>query len=149
MRREILLFGLAAGLLLVALKVLEVLFFTGQLEVTHYTALLAILFLLLGLWLGTQKPKPRLATPNPDAQPVQPGVANVVNVEKARAAELTDRELEVLQGIQQGLSNQQIADKLFISLSTVKTHVASIHGKLGVQRRTQALAKAKELGILA
>lgn len=61
---------------------------------------------------------------------------------------LSDREFDVLQLVAQGLSNQQISDKLFISLHTVKTHVRNIHGKLGVQRRTQAVARAKALGLL-
>lgn len=147
MKREILYFGLAAGLLLVLLKVLEIYFVTGALQVSHYTALLAVLFLLMGLWLGTQKPKPKAGIAT-NGQATNTATQDSINVDKAREAELTDRELEVLQCIQQGLSNQQIADQLFISLSTVKTHVASIHSKLGAQRRTQALARAKELGIL-
>ncbi|MCJ8169756.1 LuxR C-terminal-related transcriptional regulator [Atopomonas sediminilitoris] len=61
---------------------------------------------------------------------------------------LSDREFDVLQLVAQGLSNQQISEKLFISLHTVKTHVRNIHGKLGVQRRTQAVARAKALGLL-
>jgi len=60
---------------------------------------------------------------------------------------LSQRELEVLKLIALGHSNQQIADELFISLHTVKTHARRIHGKLGVERRTQAVAKAKLLGV--
>lgn len=62
---------------------------------------------------------------------------------------LSQRELEVLELIARGNSNQQIAEQLFISLHTVKTHARRIHGKLGVERRTQAVAKAKGLGLLA
>ncbi|MNG00140.1 Transcriptional regulatory protein LiaR [compost metagenome] len=61
---------------------------------------------------------------------------------------LSHRELEVLELIAQGHSNQQIAEKLFISLHTVKTHSRRIHSKLGVQRRTQAVAKAKVMGVM-
>ena len=60
---------------------------------------------------------------------------------------LSQRELEVLKLIAQGNSNQQIAEQLFISLHTVKTHARRIHSKLGVERRTQAVAKAKTLGL--
>ncbi|MNU48149.1 Transcriptional regulatory protein LiaR [compost metagenome] len=61
---------------------------------------------------------------------------------------LSGRELEVLSQIAKGNSNQQIADLLFISLHTVKTHARRINGKLGVERRTQAVARAKELGLI-
>ena len=61
---------------------------------------------------------------------------------------LSARELSVLQLIAQGCSNQEISDQLFISLHTVKTHASHINGKLGVERRTQAVARAKELGLL-
>ncbi|WLH36590.1 LuxR C-terminal-related transcriptional regulator [Pseudomonas sp. FP2196] len=59
---------------------------------------------------------------------------------------LSQRELEVLRLIAKGCSNQQVADQLFISIHTVKTHARRIHGKLGVERRTQAVANAKLLG---
>ncbi|MEO4013509.1 LuxR C-terminal-related transcriptional regulator [Pseudomonas rossensis] len=68
-------------------------------------------------------------------------------VEAHSSSPLSKRELEVLQLIAQGNSNQQIADVLFISLHTVKTHARRINGKLGVERRTQAVAKAKLLGM--
>jgi ATP/maltotriose-dependent transcriptional regulator MalT len=61
---------------------------------------------------------------------------------------LSQREVEVLKLIALGNSNQQIAEQLFISLHTVKTHARRIHGKLGVERRTQAVAKAKGMGLL-
>ncbi|NKI48129.1 helix-turn-helix transcriptional regulator [Pseudomonas fluorescens] len=62
---------------------------------------------------------------------------------------LSQRELEVLQLIALGNSNLEIADRLYISLHTVKTHARRIHSKLGVERRTQAVAKAKTLGLMA
>ncbi|OLF51864.1 LuxR C-terminal-related transcriptional regulator [Pseudomonas chlororaphis] len=61
---------------------------------------------------------------------------------------LSSRELAVLQLIAQGCSNQEISDQLFISLHTVKTHASHINSKLGVERRTQAVARAQELGLL-
>jgi len=64
------------------------------------------------------------------------------------ASLLSSRELEVLGLIAQGNSNQQIAEQLFISLHTVKTHARRIHSKLGVERRTQAVAMAKKLGLI-
>jgi LuxR family maltose regulon positive regulatory protein len=61
---------------------------------------------------------------------------------------LSDRELEVLRLVAAGLTNAQIADRLFIAVSTVKSHTNSIYGKLGVQNRTQAVARAQELSLL-
>ena len=61
---------------------------------------------------------------------------------------LSGRESDVLRLIAQGYSNQQISERLFISLHTVKTHARHINSKLGVERRTQAVARAKELGLL-
>ena len=62
---------------------------------------------------------------------------------------LSERELEVLQLIAEGLSNKEIATRLYLSLHTVKVHARNIFGKLGVKNRTQAVAKGRALGILA
>ncbi|WP_460157758.1 LuxR C-terminal-related transcriptional regulator [Pseudomonas sp. S2_H10] len=78
-----------------------------------------------------------------------PASASRSAVESCVAAEqLSARELAVLRLIAQGCSNQEISDQLFISLHTVKTHASHINSKLGVERRTQAVARAKELGVL-
>jgi LuxR family maltose regulon positive regulatory protein len=79
-----------------------------------------------------------------------PAMASRPVVESSPAAEqLSTRELAVLRLIAQGCSNQEISDQLFISLHTVKTHASHINSKLGVERRTQAVARAKELGVLS
>jgi LuxR family maltose regulon positive regulatory protein len=70
-------------------------------------------------------------------------------VESSATEQLSSRELAVLRLIAQGCSNQEISEQLFISLHTVKTHASHINSKLGVERRTQAVARAKELGLLA
>jgi LuxR family maltose regulon positive regulatory protein len=77
--------------------------------------------------------------PLPAARPV---------AEVSVAEQLSSRELAVLRLIAQGCSNQEISEQLFISLHTVKTHASHINSKLGVERRTQAVARAKELGVL-
>ena len=61
---------------------------------------------------------------------------------------LTDRELEVLQLIAEGLTNQQVADELIISIGTAKWYSGQIYGKLNVSNRTQAVARAREMGLL-
>jgi LuxR family transcriptional regulator, maltose regulon positive regulatory protein len=78
-----------------------------------------------------------------------PAIAPRIASEPSHACEqLSARELAVLKLIAQGCSNQEISDQLFISLHTVKTHASHINSKLGVERRTQAVARAKELGVL-
>jgi len=77
-----------------------------------------------------------------------PSVLRPVN-DLSTAEQLSSRELAVLRLIAQGCSNQEISEQLFISLHTVKTHASHINSKLGVERRTQAVARAKELGVLA
>ena len=79
-----------------------------------------------------------------------PQSANVVSQDDYAGVvdALSSRELSVLQLIAQGCSNQEISDSLFISLHTVKTHARHINSKLGVERRTQAVARAKSLGLL-
>ncbi|MNN87983.1 Transcriptional regulatory protein LiaR [compost metagenome] len=64
------------------------------------------------------------------------------------AMELTPREIAVLELVAQGLSNQEISNQLFISLNTVKAHTVHINHKLGVKRRTQAVMRAKAMGVL-
>ena len=61
---------------------------------------------------------------------------------------LSDRELEVLQLIAEGLTNQEIANRLFLALNTVKAHTRNIYSKLGVNSRIQAVARARDLGLL-
>jgi LuxR family maltose regulon positive regulatory protein len=77
--------------------------------------------------------------PSTVAQPTDPA---------APVETLSSRERAVLQLIAQGCSNQEISEQLFISLHTVKTHASHINSKLGVERRTQAVARAKALGLL-
>lgn len=71
-----------------------------------------------------------------------------IDLEKIKALDITDREYEVLQSISDGLSNKEIADKLYLSESTIKTHVSNLLLKLNAKRRTQALQIAKELQII-
>ncbi len=91
----------------------------------------------------------------PEAHPLRPQWQDSHLPEPGRAVEataqstLSERELTVLRLIAQGLSNQEIGEHLFISLHTVKTHARKINCKLGVARRTQAVAYAKAIGLLA
>jgi len=140
--RDILLFGLVGGVLIFILKLTEYRFLVIEHSFEIYGALIAALFAALGIWLGltlTRK-KPSIIIKEIAAQPSEPFVPN-----EARLAELaiTPRELEILGLIAAGLSNREIAARLFVSENTVKTHSSRLFDKLGAQRRTQAVQIAK------
>ena len=114
------------------------------LEVTHYKAivkdirievfgaLVGLLFMILGIWLGLTWYKKKSAFDRFDSSKLG----------------LSKREIEVLALLSQGYSNQEIADQLFISLNTTKTHISKIYQKLNAKRRTQAIQKARELALI-
>jgi len=104
-----------------------------------YDGLLATGFLALGLWLGM-----RLL--GRGASPAEP--AGEGNPRAAEALGISPRELEVLHEIAAGHSNKEIALRLHVSPNTVKTHVARLLEKLAARRRTDALRKARELGLV-
>lgn len=147
--RRWLLTGLAIGGLLLVLQVVRAYSLLGLVPMEWVYGTIGLLFLLAGLYLGR-----RWTAPAP-AEPAQ-GEREAASLEVPNPAAnaqllepLTDREQEVLAGIAAGWSNQEIADRLHIAESTVKTHVNRLLGKLGARRRTEALAKARALGLLA
>jgi DNA-binding NarL/FixJ family response regulator len=102
-----------------------------------YIALIALAFLGLGVWAGTRLATRRIPPPA--------GARN----ESARATlGISDRELEVLELLAAGRSNKEIAKRLDVSPNTVKTHVAKLYEKLEAKRRTEAILKARELGVI-
>ncbi|HLX66501.1 MAG TPA: LuxR C-terminal-related transcriptional regulator, partial [Puia sp.] len=111
-----------------------------------YSGALAIVFTGLGIWLAIKMARPKWKTVIVEKEVyIKPGTIN--EKELARLG-LSARELEVLQLMAEGLSNQEIAGRLFVSLNTIKTHSANIFEKLDVRRRTQAVDKAKKLNII-
>lgn len=105
-----------------------------------HIAVIALVFLALGVWAGASLFGRIRAEADPDPAPVESGT---------RPHGLSERELEVLRLIEQGLANKEIARALGISPNTVKTHLSNLFGKLGASRRTEALRKARESGILS
>ncbi len=147
MRKTVLLYSIPLAILIILLKVLEYRFFVRDLSLEMYISIIAVLFATLGIWAGRKLIKPKA----PEIQIIhQPAPTTFQRNEEAlKASGISPREYDVLQAMAEGLSNQEIADKLFVSLSTVKTHSANIFMKLDVKRRTQAIQRAKETGIIS
>lgn len=141
---SIYLYALVLGALVIFLRAIEYRYLLRDLSVEIYIGTVAILFCLLGIWAGWRLTKgptsqPALASPLPATK------LPAINVE----TDLSSREIEVLHLIAAGHSNQEIADKLFLSLNTIKKHNSQLFAKLGVVRRTQAIERAKQIGILS
>ena len=144
--KHIFLYGAALALLLLLLNWLEWKFIVLDRAIELYSGALAIVFTGLGIWLAVKLARPKWKTVIVEKEVyIKSGTIN--EKELARLG-LSARELEVLQGMAEGLSNQEIAARLFVSLNTIKTHSANIFEKLDVRRRTQAVDKAKKLNII-
>jgi len=146
-RRTVLLYGLLGGLLIAALKAIEYRFLVVQYSVEIYAGLVALLFASFGIWLGaklTRRPE-RVVVKE---VPVAAAAPFVVDSARREQLGVTARELEILGLIAAGMSNREIAEKLFVSENTVKTHSSRLFDKLDARRRTQVVRRAKEAGLL-
>ena len=147
MVRNILLFGLVGGILVAVLRWAEYRFLVLEHSLEIYGGLVAVTFAVLGVWLGRRfagagNRRAVVEKPAPADAPFAPD-------EKRRGdLGITRRELEILELVAQGLSNREIAGKLFVSENTVKTHCSRAFEKLGARRRTQAVQLGKQLGLL-
>jgi DNA-binding CsgD family transcriptional regulator len=138
-KRTIILYGLALAILIFLLKFMEYSLFVHDLSTETYVGIIAVMFTVLGIWAGVRLTRKKIVAVNYDF---------VLNADGLERLGISKREHEVLELIARGLSNQEIADKLFVSLNTVKTHVSNLFLKLEVSRRTQAIQKAKELQLI-
>ncbi len=139
MRKTILLYGVAMAALTGILKFIEYRFLVRDLSLEFYIGAVAVLFSGLGVWAGLRLTRKKVIIANPDFK---------LNEAELQRLGVSKREFEVLGLMAHGLSNQEIADKLFVSLNTVKTHSSNLFMKLDARRRTQAIHRAKELGLL-
>ena len=138
---QIVVYSLIIALFALFLKWMEYRFWMRGHTTEIYIGAVAALFLGLGLWMGWRWSPSNQQDSKSESPPVGP--------EKVRQLGLSQREMEVLMLMAEGYSNQEIADKLYVSLSTVKSHASNLYSKLDVRRRTQAVSKAQELGILS
>ena len=144
-----LLYGLCGGVLIVVLNLIEFRFLVVEHSIEIYGALIALLFAGVGIWLGlkiTRKKEIVVLKEVPVPMPASQTFA--LNEERLRNLGITKRELEILELIAHGLSNREIAEKLFVSENTVKTHSSRLFDKLSAKRRTQAVQIGKELGLI-
>ena len=146
-RKTILLYGLIGGVLIAVLKVIEYRFLVLEHSLEIYGGIVALIFATVGIWLGLKLTRTRTEIV---VREVPVHVAGPFKRNDARVEELgiTRRELEILEAMAAGLSNREIGERLFVSENTVKTHAARLFSKLSASRRTQAVQKAKEAGLI-
>jgi ATP/maltotriose-dependent transcriptional regulator MalT len=159
MKRQVLIYGIVGGILVALLQWTQYRFLVIEHSTEAYAALIAAIFAGLGIWLGLRLrstrqqivvkeiPVPQASRdPAPAAQPVPQNF--IPNEQRREDLGITRRELEILELVALGLSNREIAGRLFVSENTVKTHCSRAFDKLGAKRRTQAVQLGKELGLL-
>ena len=147
MKKHILIYGLCGGVLIALLKLIEYRFLVIQHSFEIYGGLIALLFAVLGIWLGLKLTKTKETVVVREVLlPAQ--TSFTLNEVRLRELGITRRELEILELIAGGLSNREIAEKLFVSENTVKTHSSRLFDKLSAKRRTQAVQLGKELGLI-
>jgi two-component system, NarL family, response regulator LiaR len=150
-KKTILVYGLVGGALITVLKVTEYRFLVVEHSVEIYGGLIAALFSVVGIWLGLKLTKTKETVVVKEVLvPVEVAAPETFTRNEARVRELgiTPRELEILAQIAAGLSTREIAEKLFVSENTVKTHSSRLFDKLNAKRRTQAVQIAKEAGLI-
>ena len=146
MKKHILIYGLCGGLLIVALKLIQYRFLIVEHSIEIYGGLIAAVFAGVGIWLGLKLTKKKeMVVVREVPVPAQPFTVNQTRLQELG---ITRREHEILELIAKGLSNREIADKLFVSENTVKTHSSRLFDKLSAKRRTQAVQIGKELGLI-
>jgi DNA-binding CsgD family transcriptional regulator len=144
-KRTVLIFGVVGAAALAALQYFQYRFLIVEHSFEIYGGLVAALFAGLGIWLGLKLTRTRIVVKEVPVPVNLPFTVNTASIERLG---LTPREIEIIQLIAEGLSNREIAERLFVSENTVKTHSANVFSKLSARRRTQAVQLAKEAGVI-
>ena len=130
------------------LKLIEYRFLVIERSIEIYGGLIALLFASVGIWLGIKLTKNKVVVKEVPVEVPIPAREFVLDQAKLQQLGITARELEILQLIAGGMSNREIAEKLFVSENTVKTHSSRLFDKLSAKRRTQAVQLGKEFGLI-
>jgi DNA-binding CsgD family transcriptional regulator len=148
-KKQLIILGVVGGILAVVLQVVEYRFLLVEHAVEIYGAIVAAIFSAVGVWLGLKLTKPKVLVREVPVEVLVPAPAEFVrDQKKVDSLGLTARELEILEFIAAGLSNREIADRANVSENTVKTHTSRVFGKLGAERRTQAVQLGKEFRLI-
>jgi two-component system, NarL family, response regulator LiaR len=147
LKKHILIYGVCGGLLILLLKLVEYRFLVIERSIEIYGGLIAVMFASVGIWVGLKltKPKETVLVKEVQVPAREPFILDQVKLQQLG---ITAREFEILQLIAGGMSNREIAEKLFVSENTVKTHSSRLFDKLSAKRRTQAVQIAKELRLI-
>ena len=137
MRKTVLVFSLLIFTLLLLFQLSKYSIVSGHTNIETIIAVIAVIFFVVGFVLHK--------TSSYSKQGVK---SRTIDYDKLKSLHISSREYEVLQGISEGLSNKEIGEKLFLSESTIKTHVSNLLVKLNAKRRTQALQIAKAHNII-
>jgi DNA-binding CsgD family transcriptional regulator len=147
--KHIIFYGSGLAILVFSLKWLQWKFLIVDNSLDIYIGLIAVFFTILGVWIATQLTKPRIEKVIVEKKVFIPQPQDfALNETELKKLNLTNREYEVLQLVVKGHSNSDIANILFLSLSTIKTHISNLYVKMNVNRRAQAIEKAKRLKIV-
>jgi two-component system, NarL family, response regulator LiaR len=157
MKRTAFVFGALGGVLVAVLKAVEYRFLVVEHSLEIYGGLVALVFSAVGLWLGLTLAGRRrdvivrevpVLLEVPPAVTVPAALRFVRNAARQAELGITAREVEILELIAAGLSNREIAERLFVSENTVKTHSGRLFDKLAAKRRTQAVQRARDAGLV-
>ena len=145
MKKTVLFYGILGGALIAVLKVVEYRYLVLEHSLEIYGGIVALLFSALGIWLGLKLTRTRETVVVREVPVTGPFTRNETQLQQLG---ITPRELEILEAMAGGFSNREIAERLFVSENTVKTHAARLFDKLSARRRTQAVQRAKEAGLI-
>ena len=147
--KSLIIYGASLAVLLFVLRWLELRLIVINYAFELYILAIAFIFMGIGIWLALKLARPKIKTVVVEKEVfVEKDTPFALNEKELDKLNLSKRELEVLQLMATGLSNQEIADQLFVSLNTIKTHSSRLFEKLEVSRRTQAVEKARKLSII-
>ncbi len=137
MKKTVLIYGLILAILAFVLDYFDYRYHVRELDIEFYILFIAVIFTATGIMVGRKLNKPGNETSSFQR-----------NSKAINFLGISERELEVLELVAEGLSNKQIAGQLFVSVNTIKTHLSNLYEKLEVKRRTQAVEKARSLSLI-